>query len=127
TRFEEAVNRYRMDTLEAAKRGERLEVTTHAAAEDAPDTGGTDTFFAWYFRGNGPTGFVSGANVQQRFVQRGASYATFFADNHVAEVLGCPPGSVEQRLSAVLGVERGRLRIELQSRTNRFLTRVQRH
>jgi len=127
TRFEEAVSRYQIEKLEAAKKGERFDANPAADSDDGPDRGGADTFFAWYFRGDGPPGFVSGANIQQRFIQRGANYATFFADNHVAEVLGCLPGSVEQRLGAVLGVERGYLRTELQNRTNRFLTPVQRH
>ena len=38
---------------------------------------------------------ISGANIQQRFIQRGAAYATFFEDNYVADVLACAPGEVE--------------------------------
>ena len=38
--------------------------------EDA-DQGGADTFFAWFFRGQGPAKVLSGANIQQRFIQRG--------------------------------------------------------
>ncbi len=37
-------------------------------------------------------GVISGANIQQRFIQRGTAYATFFADNYVADILGCRPG-----------------------------------
>jgi hypothetical protein len=126
-RFEEVVSRYRIEKLEAVKKGERFDATREDDSDEGPDRGGADTFFAWYFRGDGPPGFVSGANIQQRFIQRSANYATFFADNHVAEVLGCLPGSVEQQLGAALGVEPGHLRTELRNRTNRFLTPVQRH
>src|SRR5205823_6862557 len=89
--------------------------------------GGHDTFFAWYFRGEGPSGVLSGANVQQRFIQPGAVYATFFEDNHVAAVLGCRPGEVEQRLARVLRVEPDALRCRLQERSRRFLSRAKRH
>lgn len=94
-------------------------------ADDEDDKGGTDTFFAWFFRGEGPSGVISGANVQQRFVQRGAVYSTFFEDNDVADVLGCRPGEVEETLGRVLHVSREELRVQLQERSRRFLTRAQ--
>src|SRR6185503_11961596 len=81
--------------------------------------------FAWFFRGKGPGGVISGANVQQRFVQRGAVYSTFFEDNDVAEVLGCRPGEVEETLARALYVSREELRAQLQERSRRFLTRAQ--
>ena len=67
------------------------------------DEGGNDTFFAWFFRGKGPRGVVSGANIQRRFITRGAVYATFFEDNHVADLLACRPDQVEGHLTALLG------------------------
>jgi len=88
------------------------------------DRGGRDTFFAWFFRGDGPRGVISGANIQQRFVQRGAAYATFFEDNYVAEVLGCSPGQVEQHLAQALHVELSDLRKGLVKRSKRFLSRA---
>jgi hypothetical protein len=33
---------------------------------ESQDVGGTDTFFAWFFRGRGPDGVVSGATIQER-------------------------------------------------------------
>jgi Helicase conserved C-terminal domain/Type III restriction enzyme, res subunit len=121
-RFEDAVTLYQREKREAGAAA----TATVDISDEAVDRGGTDTFFAWYFRGTGPAGFVSGANVQQRFIQRGANYSTFFADNHVAAILGCLPGDVERQLSDVLEVDRKHLRIGLQSRTNKFLTPVQR-
>ena len=90
-------------------------------ADDSEDNGGNDTFFAWFFRGEGPGGVVSGANIQKRFIQRGAAYATFFKDNHVARVLGCNSGDVERNLSRALNMERDALRAELRERSRAFL------
>lgn len=67
------------------------------------DHGGVDTFFAWFFRGEGPAGVVSGANIQQRFVKRSGAYGTFFDDNHVMALLGAEPGSVLEALGAAIG------------------------
>lgn len=94
------------------------------APDDIQDQGGTDTFFAWFFRGEGPRGVVSGANVQQRFIQRGASYATFFEDNYVADLLECRPGQVAGRLAAALGLDEAVLRAVLRERSKRFLSRA---
>ena len=33
----------------------------HVGHEDVEDPGGNDTFFAWFFRGDGPAGWLSGA------------------------------------------------------------------
>lgn len=98
------------------------------APADIVDQGGNDTFFAWFFRGKGPDDVVSGATIQQRFIQRGATYATFFEDNHVAHVLGCRPGEVESRLAEALGLSREALREGLRERSRHFLSSaVKRH
>lgn len=123
-RFQSIVNdQYRQERLKPrrAPPGEQPSLTDN----DLPlarDSGDTDSFFAWFFRGEGPSGVISGANIQQRFVQRGATYATFFEDNYVADVLGCAPGNVETHLASVLGVEREKLRAELRERSARFLS-----
>ena len=72
------------------------------------DAGGVETFFAWFFRGEGPGGRVlSGATIQRRFSQAGAVYSTFFEDNHVAWLLGiragARPGAVAEGLAEYLG------------------------
>ncbi len=99
----------------------------HPRPGDEADRGGTDTFFAWFFRGEGPRGVISGANVQQRFIQRGTIYATFFEDNYVADVLGCRPAEVKKRLARVAAGLDAKPRSELQERSRRFLTRAQKH
>ena len=66
---------------------------------DTDDHGGTDTFFAWFFRGEGPKGVVSGANIQRRFIQAGTTYSTFFEDNYVAGSARAAPGGVADALA----------------------------
>ncbi|MBM7085673.1 helicase-related protein [Micromonospora humidisoli] len=70
------------------------------------DTGGQDTFFAWFFRGAGPTGIVSGATVQSRFRNQGGALGTFFDDNHVMALLDADPGQVGDALARALGQAR---------------------
>lgn len=90
-------------------------------AEDLNDEGGTDTFFAWFFRGEGPKGIVSGANVQKRFIQRGTVYSTFFEDNHVAAILDEEPGGVKTALARYIGISEKVLDVELKERSRRFV------
>lgn len=57
------------------------------------DTGGIENFFAWFFRGEGPPGLVSGASFRKiRLGSEGAVLSTFFEDNYIAYVLGLKPG-----------------------------------
>ncbi|QDT04230.1 ATP-dependent helicase HepA [Rubripirellula lacrimiformis] len=86
------------------------------------DSGGLDTFFAWFFRGEGPANVISGANIQRRFIQRGTVLATFFADNYVADVLRCEPAVVETKLCELLGLTPTSLREVLQKAAGRFLS-----
>ena len=88
------------------------------ASSEAPDRGGVDTFFAYFFRGEGPEGVLSGAALQRRFTQASSAYSTFFDDNYVAWLLELRPdgsGSVLEALCERLGraadETRGRLLI----------------
>jgi superfamily II DNA or RNA helicase len=100
------------------------EVVTAGGKES--DTGGIDTFFAWFFRGEGPVDVVSGANIQRRFIQSGTTLATFFSDNYVADVLRCTPEIVESKLAEVLGLDQGRLLTLLRKESVRFLSAAKR-
>lgn len=115
---------YRQEKSEADSRRKKAESGNPVDSGDEKDSGGIDTFFAWFFRGNGPRGVVSGANLQQRFIQSGTAIATFFSDNYVADVLECRPGEVEIRLAKALGVLVSEVRAGLQHRSRRFLTRA---
>ncbi|MBM3269124.1 MAG: DEAD/DEAH box helicase family protein [Candidatus Sericytochromatia bacterium] len=98
----ELFDRYQIERLGKRAAGEpgvetptpaaRIEDRVAEPCEDDP--GGHETFFAWFFRGEGPPAVVSGATIQRRFKQRGAVYATFFEDNHAAYLLGARPGGV---------------------------------
>jgi hypothetical protein len=130
-RFEKVVAQYRAEKaeLESARRArETGEPTGKPSAEDAlDDRGGTDTFFAWFFRGEGPKGIVSGANVQRRFIQRGAAYATFFEENHVAALLDVPPEGVLDALARALGTALPDLRETIRQAAAKFLGTAKTH
>lgn len=119
-RMRQVFDQYREENLvaNATRPAARAELVTDASDQDS---GGNDTFFAWFFRGEGPPGVISGANVQQRFVQRGTAYSTFFEDNHVARLLACEPGEVEARLADAIGVDLPALREGVRRRSAKFL------
>ncbi len=128
SRLEALFERYRREKREAQARDEPLQrAGAQPEGEGGVDPGGRDTFFAWFFRGEGPRGVTSGATIQQRFIQRGAVLATFFADNYVADVLGCRPGEVDARLAEALGFHREDLRARLREGSRRFLSRAKKH
>ena len=123
------VARRRLARIERDYREERLKAIEAGASSRGDDSGGgSDTFFAWFFRGEGPPRVTSGANIQQRFGQASSIYGTFFEMHHVADLLGgCPPAEVPARLAAALGVTAPVLRDGLRSRARRYLTRAKKH
>ena len=130
-RFEGIVERYRQEKREAesARRERAMNVRPAETPDGDPatdDHGGTDTFFAWFFRGEGPKGIVSGANVQRRFIQKGAAYSTFFEDNYVLDLLSARPGGVLEALGRTVGLDRPALRSELRRRAARYIGRASR-
>ena len=48
----------------------------------------------WFFRGDGPDGFLSGAALKKRFERPGSALSTFFEDNYAAWLLDARPGRV---------------------------------
>lgn len=124
SRLQLLFQQYRDEKAEAESKQHNVVGGNNGRPADDTDHGGIDTFFAWFFRGEGPRGVVSGANIQQRFVQSGTAYATFFAENYVADILGCRPGEVQSRLAAALNVTEVSLRATLQDGSSRFLSRA---
>ena len=125
-RLDEIVAQYRREQEEA---GIRSRPVSEGAApwginSDEQDLGGHDTFFSWFFRGQGPRGVVSGATIQQRLGSSSGTYSTFFKDNHVAALLGCQPGETLGRLAEVLGMNAEAVRDEVRRRSRGFLGRV---
>jgi hypothetical protein len=128
-RFNGIVRKYHQDKRQAemARLVRATVVPTLDSAEgdlETDDRGGTDTFFAWFFRGEGPKGVISGANVQRRFIQQGTAYSTFFEDNYVMDLLGVRPGGVTGALGRTLGLEPLRLRNELRQRAASYIGRA---
>jgi hypothetical protein len=130
-RFDEVVKMYQEEKreAEAARRVRSTAAQTAGTSEgdlDIDDRGGTDTFFAWFFRGEGPKGVVSGANVQRRFIQKGTVYSTFFEDNYVMDLLGARPGGVTEALGKTLRLESRQLRNELSRRAAKYIGHAKR-
>lgn len=101
---------------EARRRRSRGQASQLRRHRDERDGGGHDTFFAWFFRGDGPPGVVSGATIQQRFASMSGTYGTFFRENHVAAVLGCHPGEVESTLAMLCGATAEAIRADVMQR-----------
>ena len=68
------------------------------------DEGGAESFFAWFFRGSGPSGVLSGAAFQKnRLSSTSSVYATLFEDDYVANLLDVQAGEVLDSLARVTG------------------------
>ena len=116
--LQRVIKRYREDCIEF--RASRMDVI--GPEDNNENAGGKDTFFAWFFRGSGPDGVLSGAALIKRFRQKGSVYATFFEDNHVAALLNCDARDTLRALASALHQDEARVRDELRMRARRFLT-----
>lgn len=92
---------------------EELEDGALPAAVDLADKGGRDTFFSWFFRGEGPPDVLSGARFRKnRLTSQSSALALLLDDNHLAWLLDYPADPFA-RLADVLRVSPGRLGREL--------------
>lgn len=126
-RFDVLVKQYRDDKFgrsavepnEQDRQSITIEYLDSDSAEDETavqdDAGDVDTFFSWFFRGEGPKGVLSGANVQRRFIQKGTTFATFFEDNLTSFTLGVEPGTVTASLAQHLCITDIEMRNALRS------------
>ncbi|HEX5749931.1 MAG TPA: DEAD/DEAH box helicase family protein [Archangium sp.] len=91
--LEQAFRGYEQERTQA-RQSDRIEMDglptdTHQEDVAADDVGGNDTFFSWFFRGEGPRNHLSGASFRKnRLMNAGASYSILFEDNSVMELLG---------------------------------------
>lgn len=99
----------RPEEIEAA-REEDTDVTSEQERIDqrddleVDDEGGAESFFAWFFRGNGPSGVLSGAAFQKnRLASTSSAYATLLEDDYVASLLGVEAGVVLESLARQIG------------------------
>ncbi len=119
--------RTRLEQLVAAHHAQKMQ-SRHLIDADAAslerddDRGGSDTFYAWFFRGEGPKGVISGATIQKRFGQASSRFALFFEENHVARLLDVRPGKVLAALARALGRKQPLVRAALRERGVRFLS-----
>ena len=83
--------------------GDSEEVLERRDYTDERDPGSAETFFSWFFRGQGPARVLSGAAFQRnRLASASSVYATIFEDDHVAMLLDRPE-DVPLALAAALG------------------------
>ena len=126
-RFRQAVEQYRTEKGSDVLYASKTNGGGPKADQGQDDRGGTDTFFAWFFRGEGPRGIVSGANIQRRFLQLGSVYGTFFEHNFIADLLGVTPGEVTASLARHLRLTVDALRLQLRERCAGYLSRARKH
>ena len=94
------------------------------------DPGGSDTFFSWFFRGDGPTAMddpaftiESGASVSNAVYVPAGGAATFFAQHYLSLLLDCTPGDSFQRLCDRVSSDRDSVAAELVRRAAPYLPR----
>lgn len=93
--------------VESAPVSEPADVEEELTAYLDDDEGGLDSFFAWFFRGKGPEGILSGAAFQKnRLSGIGSVYSTLFEDDWVGWLLGRPTDVVDA-FAGALGRSRG--------------------
>lgn len=82
--------------------GEDDEAPIDESPKRDADTGGHDTFFSWFFRGEPRGGMLSGAAFRRnRLDNEGAALSLLFEENHVAALLGDPQDVVDAVSSAI--------------------------
>jgi len=121
-RFDQVVVDYRRQKQTALDLHRARLASESSELGDEHDHGGTDTFFAWFFRGEGPKGVVSGANVQKRFIQSGSAYSTFFDRNHVADLLVADSGRVAEALASAVGLGVSEVAVQVRARAAKYLS-----
>lgn len=74
-----------------AEEPEPLEQLEERRFAEEEDEGSAETFFAWFFRGEGPRGVLSGAAFQKnRLSGESSAYGTLLDDDYVSWLLGHP-------------------------------------
>jgi hypothetical protein len=87
---------------------------TEPAHTEETDSGGNETFFAWFFRGEGPAGTLSGAQLSYRLNAPQYALSSFFLDNWVASLLKVEPGHVFSALRQAAGTSNDELQAALE-------------
>jgi superfamily II DNA or RNA helicase len=95
------IDKYVLDRSETRRsmRARQVSATDGAAHE----TSSAETFFSWFFRGEGPEGVRSGASLALDLDKASGNYATLLEDNHVAVVLGVQPSEIVSAIALRTG------------------------
>ena len=84
---------------------EPVEIVEREDLELANDIGGVQSFFEWFFRGEGPRRMLSGAALQRnRLSATGSVYSTLFEDNYAADLLNVEPRRVLAKLATTVSI-----------------------
>ncbi len=121
-RLEKVFEAYREVRSAAREADEDRDPAPVSRSAREQDTGGTDTFFAWFFRGEGPPHVISGPTLLKRLTSASSSAGTFFDIHHIASLLDVAPGGVMAALGAAVGLDDAALRAALIPRTAKYLT-----
>ncbi len=100
----------KLEAVEGVDVNEEGDDTVQKKTQTDEDPGGLETFFAWFFRGEGPEKVLSGAALQRRLSQASSAVSTFFEENHVAWLLEVRPHQALSALASQLDVSVDRLR-----------------
>jgi hypothetical protein len=107
----------RFDRLSTGTSG----VVSNGSDNSDVDSGDIDTFFAWYFRGDGPDGVFSGGHLNKRFTSTSGLYSTMFELNYLALVLDCSAADVMKKLSKQLSMTQATLQNQLQDLARSYI------
>lgn len=125
----EQVERLRPMYEDDRRRSGRLQIDGNQGVGDSADKGGADTFFSWFFRGDGPAvlnedesyTIESGASVARAINVSTGGAANFFGQNHLSELFDLPPVEVPRRLAEVLELTVDEVSKEIASRADTLL------
>jgi len=128
--FDQVVQRFAADRANAIRSRSVLPEPEQVIDEErslgeraGTDKGDPNSFFGWFFRGDGPADVLSGAVLAKRFSQAGAYLSTFFEDNYVSWILQVTPGETTKALLEYLGVSAPRLASTLEESARLYLRR----
>jgi hypothetical protein len=86
----------------ASRHNIRARDVGHSVIVDDSETSSVDSFFAWFFRGDGPRGIKSGASIADQIDRPTGNYSTLLEENYVAHLLGASPNEVVVKFAEAL-------------------------
>lgn len=109
-----AESRHRLRARDAA-------ASLGTAGEEKTERSSVDSFFAWFFRGEGPSGVRSGARIAEQLEDVSGTYVTLLEDNYVADLLGVPVEESCHNLAETLRITEAEVEWRLGLEASRFL------